>query len=78
MNNPGANCMSFAVCIENTDYLASLELFKIYRILPDAQAAEDGDVRVIDESGEDYLFPAEWFVAIEVPKNLEQALLRQA
>jgi hypothetical protein len=77
MTNSNTPKACFAVCIENTDYLASLELFKIYRILPDAQAAEDGDVRVIDESGEDYLYPAEWFVAIEVPKSVEHALLRQ-
>ena len=70
--------MSLAVCIDNGKYyLASLELFKIYRILPDARAAEDDHLRVIDESGEDYLYPAEWFVPIDVPEAVEQALLRQ-
>ncbi len=44
----------FAVCINNRDYPASLELHKIYRVLPNEDAAEDGDIRVVDESGEDY------------------------
>jgi hypothetical protein len=66
----------FAVCITNTDYPASLELHKIYRVLPDEEAAKDGDLRVVDESGEDYLYPAEFFVLIDVPKAVEQALLQ--
>jgi hypothetical protein len=49
----------FAVCVSNADYPVSLEMHKIYRILPDEDAATDGDIRVIDESGEDYLYPAE-------------------
>ncbi|MBM3942197.1 MAG: hypothetical protein FJ316_04610 [SAR202 cluster bacterium] len=68
----------FAVCIKNTGYPASLELYKIYRLLPDDEAATDGDVRVIDESGEDYLYPAHFFVVIEVPKAVEQAILQQS
>jgi hypothetical protein len=68
----------FGVCTKNTDYPASLELYKIYRILPDDEAAKDGDVRVIDESGEDYLYPADYFVVIDVPKTVEQAILRQS
>jgi len=51
----------FVVCIHNGEYQASLELHKIYRVLPDEEAAEEGDIRIIDESGEDYLYPAEWF-----------------
>ena len=68
----------FAVCIKNTDYSASLELYKIYRVLPDDDAATDGDLRVVDESGEDYLYPAAYFVVIEVPKTVEQAILQQS
>ncbi len=68
----------FVVCINNADYPASLELHKIYRVLPDEDAAEDGDVRVIDESGEDYLYRAEWFVFIDVPQAVEASLLRAA
>lgn len=65
---------SFAICIENTGYPASLELFKVYRVLPDEEAAADGDVRVIDESGEDYLYPTEWFVFIDPPKTVRERM----
>ena len=51
----------FAVCIDNSGYPASLELHKIYRVLPDKEAEEDGDIRIVDESGEDYLFEADRF-----------------
>jgi hypothetical protein len=66
----------FVVCIDNSNYLASLELHKIYRVVADEDAAQDGDLRVIDESGEDYLYSADRFIAIEVPKNLEEAILK--
>jgi hypothetical protein len=68
----------FVVCINNTDYPASLELHKIYRVLLDEDAATDGDLRVIDESGEDYLYPSEYFVLIDLPEAVEQSLLRAA
>ena len=68
----------FAVCINNEDYEASLELHKIYRVIPDEDASMDGDIRAIDESGEDYLYPADWFVFIELPHALEKSLLRAA
>jgi len=68
--------MNFVVCIDNTDYPASLEKHKIYRVLPDDDAAEDGDIRVVDESGEDYLYPSSYFTPIEVPKKVEESLLR--
>jgi hypothetical protein len=64
---------SYVVCIENSGYAASLELRKIYLRLPDSRAAEDGFVRVIDESGEDYLFPTRFFAAIEATADLERA-----
>jgi len=70
-----SNAPRFAVCINNTGYPASLELHKIYRVLPDAKAGQDGDIRVIDESGEDYLYPAKWFVPIDLPTSVEQAIL---
>ena len=65
----------FAVCVNNEGYEASLERNKIYALIPDAQAAREGDVRVVDESGEDYLYPADWFVLVEVPDAVEQSLL---
>ena len=68
----------FAVCVNNADYPASLELHKIYRVLLDEDAEVDGDMRVIDESGEDYLYPADYFVMIELPKAVENSLLRAA
>jgi hypothetical protein len=67
----------FAVCIDNSDYQASLELYKIYPVIPDPDA-QDGDLRIIDESGEDYLYAASRFVPIEVPKALERAMLKKA
>jgi len=60
------NAGSYVVCIDNTDYSASLEKHKIYRVVRDEVARDDGDLRVIDESGEDYLYPAEYFVLIEM------------
>ncbi|HET6974637.1 MAG TPA: hypothetical protein VFH96_11460 [Pyrinomonadaceae bacterium] len=68
----------FAVCISNEDYEASLELHKIYRVIPDEDAEVEGDIRVIDESGEDYLYPVDWFVFIELPQVLEKSLVRAA
>jgi hypothetical protein len=70
--------LKFVVCINNDDYLASLELHKIYRLLPDEDAALDGDLRVIDESGEDYLYSAERFVPIVVPEAVQKSLLKAA
>ena len=66
----------FAVCVNNTDYPASLELHKIYRVLADADAVSDRDLRVVDESGEDYLYSAENFVLIRLPDAVERSLLR--
>jgi hypothetical protein len=59
----------FLLCVNNQDYPTSLEVRKVYRTLPDAAAASRGFVRVIDESGEDYLFPGRLFVSIEVPHS---------
>jgi hypothetical protein len=66
----------FVVCVANDDYPASLELHKIYRVLPDAQARRDGDLRIIDESGEDYLYPSKWFVPVKIPQAVRTSLLR--
>jgi hypothetical protein len=65
----------FAVCIHNAEQEASLELRKIYEVLEDNDAAEHQMIRVVDEEGEDYLYPASWFIAIELPRNIEQAIL---
>ena len=68
----------FAVCIKNTGYPSSLELHKIYRVIPDDDAAEDGDIRVVDESGEDYLYPATWFAELKLPQEIQKSLMHVA
>lgn len=66
----------FAVCVRNTHYLASLELRKIYEVMPDESASEVHEIRVIDESGDDYLYPENYFVAIDLPQAVGRALLK--
>ena len=66
----------FAVCVNNAEYLASLELHKIYRVIPDEDAAQDGDIRVVDESGEDYLYPSNRFVIVKLPQAVQDAILQ--
>ena len=75
MSGKRKNTPRFAVCVANRGYEASLERNKIYVLQPDGDAEQDGDVRVIDESGEVYLYPADWFVTIDVPKAVEASLL---
>ena len=60
----------FAVCVDNSEYPTSLELHKIYRVLPDKETQADGDIRIIDESGEDYLFPADTSYPLNYRKRL--------
>ena len=67
--------IKFAVCISNEDYKASLEVGKLYRVIPDPEAESHGYLRVIDESGEDYGYSADRFFLIELPPALEKALL---
>lgn len=68
----------FAVCIENVGYEASPERNKIYVVLPDEAAEREGDLRVVDESGEDYLFAADRFVAVDVPAAVRASLRKTA
>jgi hypothetical protein len=68
----------FVVCVRNTGYPASLELRKIYQALPDADAEAHGLMRVIDESGEDYLYPRTFFVAVDLPQEVATAVRRAA
>jgi hypothetical protein len=65
----------FVVCIENKNYPASLEFGKIYRVIADEKAAQHKMIRVIDESGEDYLYAENSFVAIELPQLAEDAFM---
>ena len=66
----------YAVCIDNSGYLASLELHKLYQVLPDARAERDGALRVVDESGEDYLFDAERFLLVDLSQDSRRILRR--
>ena len=63
----------FVVCVRNHGYPAALELRKIYRVIPDTTAETHNHLRIVDESGEDYLYPAGYFVPITLPKNIEEA-----
>jgi len=67
---------SFVVCINNKGYPASLEIRKLYQAIADEQAAKAGQVRVIDESGEDYLYPENYFASVRLPQAAEKVLLR--
>ncbi len=65
----------FALCLNNEGYPASLEIGKVYRVVPDKEAATEGYIRVIDESGEDYAFAANRFFIVELPKAVKKELL---
>ena len=65
---------TFLICIQNGGYAASLELLKLYRLIPDEDARQHGLIRIIDESGEDYLYPAAYFLPIDLPEETRDAL----
>jgi len=64
----------FAICIHNGEYAGTLQLRKVYEVLDDPIATKRKFIRVIDESGEDYLYPQSWFVPVAVPESVEQLL----
>jgi hypothetical protein len=64
----------YVVCIANKGNEASLERNKLYVSLSDPKAEAEGLLRVVDEDAEDYLYPAKWFVAVEVPKSVQDSL----
>ena len=68
----------FVVCVRNPGYEGTLDLRKIYEVLEDPKAAEADYLRVIDESGEDYLYPREWFLGLDLPITVENALTQLA
>jgi hypothetical protein len=68
----------YVVCVRNDDYPASLELRKLYRVLEDKFAGKHGMIRVIDESGEDYLYPSDFFVRVELPAAIQRTLAQIA
>ena len=68
----------FVICIKNDDYPASLETRKLYQVVPDPKAEKLDQLRIIDESGEDYLYPQEYFVSVTLPDATEQAIIKVA
>jgi len=68
----------FVVCVKNKSYAAALELRKLYQVVADETAADLHQIRVIDESGENYLYPAEYFVPVHLPQSAEKAVRRAA
>ncbi len=65
----------FAVCVKNKGYEVSLELRKIYQVIPDISAARHHKIRVIDESGEDYLFPERYFSKVTLPSRTKERIV---
>ena len=66
------------VCIKNKDYAAALELGKLYQVVADEAAAKFRQIRVIDETGEDYLYPRDYFVPVQLPESAKIAIRRAA
>ena len=64
--------LAFVVCVKNDNYSVSLEVLKIYQIIPDLKANKHHMLRVVDESGEDYLYPEDYFISIEVPQTVAE------
>ncbi len=74
MRTHRARTEGFAVCLRNRGYAASLEVRKLYPVVKDAEAAANDLIRVIDESGEDYLYPAQFFEKLTLPNEVQRAL----
>ena len=68
----------FVICIDNEEYPVSLERRKLYEVIPDGDAESLGQLRVKDESGEDYLYPKELFVSVDLPSSTEKAVVSAA
>jgi hypothetical protein len=70
--------MKFVICTDNSGYEASLELRKLYQVIPDTTANSIGQIRVIDESGEDYLYPSSFFVPVDLPASIADQVAHAA
>ena len=68
----------YVMCIDNKEYPIDLTLHKVYRVLPDEMGEKHGRVRIMDDSGEDYLFSAKYFVPVELPEAAERSFDREA
>ena len=73
-----AKARQLVICVNNSGYEVALERRKIYVSVPDAAAQKHGYIRVIDDSGEDYLYPVSMFVAVTLPAAVKRAVLRSA
>lgn len=78
MSETSVEKMEFVVCLRNDGYPVSLEPRKLYQMLPDPEAVRHHQLRVVDESGEDYLYPAEYFVAVDLPGSVIKAIRNAA
>jgi hypothetical protein len=78
MDNLVTSEHKFVICVRNDKNPASLLLRKIYEVMPDPEGAKFGLIRVIDESGEDYLFPNIYFKPLELPQDVVEAILQTA
>lgn len=68
----------FVICVKNNDYPASLEVRKLYQVIADPDAEKNYQIRVIDESGEDYLYPEDYFISVTLPHATEKAITQAA
>ena len=73
-----AKSKELAICVKNDGYVASLELRKLYVVLPDTEADKHHQLRVVDESGEDYLYPRDFFVPVDLPQPVRRRVLQAA
>jgi hypothetical protein len=71
--NHSRTTTSYAICVKNAD-CEDLETRKIYRVIPDKEAEKEGYLRIVDDSGEDYLYPASYFVPIKLPSRAQRAM----
>ena len=68
----------FVICIKNDEYPVSLEVRKLYQIISDSDAESNQQLRVIDESGDDYLYPKEYFISVNLPNATKQTIVEAA
>jgi hypothetical protein len=78
VGNEATGIGKLVICLRNDGYPASLERRKIYEAIPDPDAEKHHQMRVIDESGEDYLYPESYFVPVTLPKKVEEAIIQAA
>ena len=77
MKKSNGTTKRFALCVDNSEYPVSLDLHKVYAVLPDRRADEDDFLRVVDESGEDYLYSARRFVLVDLPQQVKRSWVRR-